>query len=329
MAGHCYASIARKLCINAPTAKVHALRTGSTADLPRSGRPRVTTPALRKAMRRKARAGCSVKKIKASLVAKKGVNVSESTVAGVLKGGRKPLTWLPVTRARLLREANKDDRVMFCQKHEEESWHHTVFIDSKYLYVHWDQARGLRFCWQDASNPMVVPQQSNMMVFHFYAAVAHGHKSRLVFVPPTKGALGLESQEKVTFKSCHFLEAMKILSAEFKQWFPQGSEYRVVFDHARQHTSQLSRRELADMNVPVLHDFPAQCWDMNIIEVTWAWMTEHLRGHNPRTRDGWQRAIKMAWKKVDVTLINKLVEYVPNQLQRIIEKNGKWVKYFS
>ena len=328
-AGHSFAHISRQLRISAPTAKMHALRTGSTADLPRSGRPRATTPALRKAMKRKARAGCSVKKIKTSLAAKKGVNVSESTVAGVLKGGRKPLTWLPVTRARLLREANKNDRVLFCTRHGEGSWHDTVFIDSKYLYVNWDQARGLKFCWQYASNPMVVPQQSNMMVFHFYAAVAHGHKSMLVFVPPTRGALGLDPKEKVTFKSCHFVAAMKVLSAEFKKWFPQGSRYRVVFDHARQHTSQLSRRELAEMNIPVMHDFPAQCWDINVIEVAWAFMMEHLRGHNPRTRDGWQRAIKMAWKKVDITLINNLVDYVTNQLQRIIEKQGEWVKYYS
>lgn len=202
-----------------------------------------------------AKAGSSTVKIAATLARKKGVIISRKTVAAVLKGGRKPLAWLPVTRAKQLREANKIDRVMFCQQHRMDGWHNVVFIDSKYLYVHWDEARGVRFWWQDASKPKVVSKKSNLKVFHFYGAVALGHKSKLVFVPPTKGALGLDSQKKVTFKSCHFVAAMNVLSDEFKRWFPDGTEYKVVFDHAKQHTSKLSTKGLAAMNVPVMSDF--------------------------------------------------------------------------
>jgi len=194
--------------------------------------------------------------------------------------------------------------------------------------VHHDGAKGLRFSWQDASNPKVVPQCSNPKVFHFYGAVAYGHKSKLVFVPPTKGAMNPDPKKKVTFQSCHFVEAMHALSAELQQWFPRGSKYTVVLDHARQHTSKLSKQELVSMGVPLMHDFPAQSWDLNVIEVSWAWLDGNLRGKNPRTWDGWQKAIKKAWDEVQISSINKIVDKVPNQVQKIVDADGKWVKYF-
>lgn len=107
-----------------------------------------------------------------------------------------------------------------------------------------------------------------------------------------------------------------------------GTEYRVVFDHAKQHTGKFSKRELAEMNVPVMPDFPAQCWDLNIIEVAWAWLMHKLRGHNPRTWDGWKRVIKKAWNEVEISHIDMLVDKVPKQLHGIIQANGEWVKYF-
>ncbi len=57
-------------------------------------------------------------------------------------------------------------------------------------------------------------------------------------------------------------------------------------------------------------------------------MSENLKGHNPRTRDGWMRAIKRAWAGVNVNHINTLVDKVPKKLQSIIEADGKWVEYY-
>lgn len=327
-AGHTYTYIAKLLHISVPSAKMHALRTGSTADLPRSGRPKVTTPAMRKTFKRQAISGWSAKKITYILAAKKGVVISRRTVERVLKSGRKPLAWLPVTRGKVLRQANMDKRVLFCEAHIRDNWQHTVFVDSKYLYVQWDQAKGMKYWWQDESNPRVFAQQTNPMVFHFYAAVAYGNKTMLVFVPPTKGALGTDSKGKVNFNSSHFVSAMKLMSKQFSKWFPPGVEYRVVLDNARQHTSKEARLGLGMQNLPVMEDFPAQCWDINVIEVCWAWLSENLRGHNPKTWGGWMRAIKKAWAGVDEQLINTLVDKVPEKLQSIIEADGRWVEYY-
>ena len=58
-------------------------------------------------------------------------------------------------------------------------------------------------------------------------------------------------------------------------------------------------------------------------------MMQHVRGHNPRTREGWMRVIKKGWDQVDISSINKLVCKMPNQVQGIIVAKGEWVKYFN
>lgn len=326
--GYSFAAIARQLKISQGSAKRHALRKGKTQDLPRSGRPKVTTPALRKLMKRKARAGSTAVGIAAYIASRKGMVISRQTVGSVLKGGRKPLSWGPIVRGKVLRANNMPMRVAFCLSHLRYKWTHVVFVDSKYLYVARDQAKGWLMMWQNEKAKVVFPKHPNPLVFHFYAAIAYGHKSKLVFVPPTRGALDTDPNEKVNFVSSHFVAAMMELMAEVQGWFPPGVEYRVVLDHARQHDSKESKLALALMDAHVMQDFPPQSWDLNAIEVAWAWLGQHIRGHNPRTRDGWMRAIKKAWKQVEISSINKLVSKMPKQVEGIIEAEGQWVKYF-
>lgn len=301
------------------------------ADKARSGRPLKLPPQLRKPVRRMARAGKTTRYIVRYLAENHGVTVTRQTVARVLKGGNKPMAWLPVSRGRVLREANKALRVEFCEQHLLDSWKHwknTVFVDSKYLYVYRDKAKRWLYRWQNVGSKQVFPQNSNPQVFHFYAAVAWGHKSKLVFVPPTKG-VGVEgANDKVTFNSSHFIEAMEQLSAEFQQWFPSSRSYRVVWDSARQHTSKEAKAGVARLGIPVMPDFPAQSWDLNIIEVCWAWLSHNVKGHNHRVWDGWEECIKEAWAEVEISSINKLVAKVPKQLQKIAQKEGEWVRYF-
>ncbi len=103
------------------------------------------------------------------------------------------------------------------------------------------------------------------MVFRFYAAVTYGKKTMLFFVPPTKGDLGTASNGKVNFNSSHFVSAMKVMSKQFSSWFPEGAEYRLVLDNARQHTSKEVRLGLGMLNIHVMGDFLAQSWDINVI----------------------------------------------------------------
>jgi transposase len=321
-------SIAKQLHISYSSAKKHAHATGSTADKPKSGRPRKLTGKKRRVVRRLAQNGHSTRIVAILLGTRHGVSVSRMTVNRALKMGRKPLQYLPVIRGRRLSDVNQLKRVAFCQQSTRQQWHKIIFADSKFLYVYEDKARGWLFKWQNADSREVVPQHSNPFVFHFYAAVGTGFKSSLVFVPPTRGEGVEDPKKKTTFKSEHFLVAVEQLHDEIQRGFSGGAEYSMVLDHARQHTSKASKAGLAKFNVLVLEGFPPQSWDLNAIEVCWSWLDQKLRGHNPRTWDGWKDAIIQAWKEVEVVSIDKLVKKVPQQVEKIIKADGKWCKYF-
>jgi hypothetical protein len=279
-------------------------------------------------VRRLAVNGHSTVSVANRLASRHGVSVSRVTVGRVLKGGRRPLQYLPVLRGRRLSDVNQEKRFAFCERMKGRQWQQIIFVDSKFLYVYKDQARGWLFKWQDPHNRVVVPQHPNPFVFHFYAAVGTNFKSSLVFVPPTRGEGVDDPVGKTTFKSQHFLGAMEQLQQEIEQGLSGEGGYRVVLDHARQHTSRMSKAGISMLDVPVLEGFPPQSWDLNAIEVCWSWLDQNLRGHNPRTWAGWKKAIIQAWDEVQLTSINKLVKKVPKQVEKIMDSGGKWCKYF-
>lgn len=124
------------------------------------------------------------------------------------------------------------------------------------------------------------------------------------------------------------MAAIQQLSREFKGWFSEGCHYRVLFDNARQHTSKKAKEGLADMDLPVMDEFPPQSWDLNAIEGVWAWQMQKMRGHQPRTKKGWEKLIRKSWDEIAISNINKVIAKVPQQVQRIIEEDGEWVKWF-
>lgn len=321
-------TIAKELRISVSSAKRHGSATGSTANKPKSGRPLVLKVQQCRVARRLAKSGHTTVSIANHLSSRHGVGVSRVTVGRVLKRGRRPLQYLPIIRGRRLSPTNMQKRIAFCQQSSGRQWCDVVFVDSKYLYVYKDQARGWLYKWQDPHNRVVVPQHPNPYVFHFYAAVGTNFKSSLVFVPPTKGEGVDDPTAKTTFKSSHFLAAMQQLQPEMEEGFRGGAGFRVVLDHARQHTSKEAKAGLGMLDMPILEGFPPQSWDMNAIEVCWSWLDQNLRGHSPRSWGGWKKAILRAWSEVQQSSINKLVKRVPKQVEKIIEADGKWCKYF-
>jgi len=163
-------------------------------------------------------------------------------------------------------------------------------------------------------------------VLHFYAAVTFNHKSALYFTMPTPPLGSKKPKGDETFKSAHFIEVMESLVVEISSWFPKSSRWVLIRDHAKQHVSAPSKAALARLGVRVKEDFPAQCWDINIIENVWGIMDTKLLGRRARTPDGWRRACKEAFDAVEQSSINGLVEQVKPRIQAILDKQGTWLK---
>jgi hypothetical protein len=187
-----------------------------------------------------------------------------------------------------------------------------------------DTARGFTHCWVPLGEEPVHPSGSNPVALQFCAAVFHGGVSRLIWVPPTPGVF----PKGENLASKHFVAAMR----QLKQWVPGWSPaapsrkrpLEAVLDHARWHTSKQSKAALEAMGVPVLAGFPAQSWDLKVIENCWGMLKMAMQGRRPRTVGGYMRALQKEWAGLPQASINKLVDSWPERLDGVEERGGAW-----
>jgi hypothetical protein len=180
-----------------------------------------------------------------------------------------------VQTGRVLSDKNKVKRLAFAKRHKRENWTNTVFVDMKTMHMRWDEAGGHAKRWQLVGSNKKWKQASKSVPFHFYAAVAHGKKSKLVMVDmDTTGKGG-----KSGFSSASFIRVMRKLWQEVKGWYPQGQRFRVIMDNAKQHGSMKSKEALKAMGVPLCERFPSQSYDMNLIEVLWGQLQREMLGN--------------------------------------------------
>lgn len=317
--------LATKLGVSSSIVQYYRRAASKPATGSKPGRPRKTTAAQRKALNAKAKRSVVGTQQLAQWSVQHGYpQISRGTVAAVLKGGTVPLDYKPVKSGRVLSDRNKELRLQFAKEHLNLDFNSIIFIDQKQLSLGYDEAQGYLKRWQVKGGSKIFKKSSNPQKLLFYAAVAKGHKSHLIRVP-----LGGESRGSGTarFDSVAFIRAFKELWREVKEWFPEGQQFWVVMDSARQHTSKYSKSKLASMGVPLLEGFPPQSHDMNLIEVAWGHLQQQLQGRSFSRKDQYEKEVKEAWSRVKQSTIDKLVANHKQQLQKIKSAKGNWVDY--
>ena len=317
--------LAAQLGVSSSTVQTYRRAASQGVTKSKPGRPRKTSAAQRKALKAKAkRSGCGTRQL-AERSAQQGYpRISRGTVAAVLKGGTAPLAYKPVKSGRVLSDRNKELRLQFVTKYLNLNFDTVVFIDQKEVSLGFDESQGYQKRWQAKGSKTVFKKSSNPQKFLFYAAVTKGHKSDLVRVP-------LEGKGKgrglAGYDSVMFISMFRQLWRQVKGWFPQGQQFWVVMDNAKQHVSKYSRGRLAAMGVPLLVGFPPQSYDMNLIEVAWGHLQQQLLGSKYKNKQQYEKQIQQAWSRVQQSTIDKLVAKHREQLQKIEKAKGSWVNY--
>lgn len=300
-------------------------------DARRSGRPATLQGAQRTKARRAALAAPSAVKVAATLTKELGQNISAAQVRTAVKAGRAPLAWLPVRHGRLLSAKNRALRCRFCERHLKTKPGTLLFSDSKLFYLYHDGSGAPQWRWQRVdhkSSAAARPRSSNPIVLHFYAVVGKGFKSELFFTAPTPSKGSKDKTCGETFSSKHFIEVAKSMRAAIVSAGRGGARWQLVLDSAKQHTSKASTAALTTMGMNLLDDFPAQSWDINIIESLWAVLTNTLEGMGgpyPRSPDGWRRRVRETWDSIHQSTIDKLVDDFTDRLHQVIAKEGAWL----
>lgn len=333
--GYSFASIARQLQCNLQTVRRWAaLKDECNPDLGDKPRGRLSsTVSAQQAfrIRRLAKNGYSTRSISMKVKHDGRRVASKSTVHRVLAAGG--LLWLPVMRKRVLSESNKKKRVEFCndalQKRSSEfsSW---IFIDAKDLYLYRYPKGRLEYAWHDVGSKApsrLSPSASSPYVFRFYAAVGLGYKSPLYFVPPSPPKGSKKKRGTETFKSQHFVHMLTQLTSHIASGGQFSRGYKLLMDNAKQHTSSFSREAIKQLGIHVVEGYPAQSWDLNVIENCWGMLNNNLTKCKAESADGWRKRINLAWEGVQQGSIDALVMGMRARIQSVLVSQGEWVPH--
>lgn len=295
---------------------------------------------LKTKLKRMAKSGLSSRLIVSTLANKDGISISHTSVCRILHGGRKPLAWLKVGNERFLGGVNKKARVDFCHKWKDsrssafDTW---VFLDAKDLYCYQYEKGILDYAWQDvyktkgSKAPYHLGAKSGTpWVFRFYGAVGKDFKSKLHFVPPSPDPdTPRQKKSTGTFRSEHFVEMMTQMHEEISASTAgrRGGGYKLIMDHAKQHFSKTSKPALEKLGVKVVDGYPAQSWDLNIIENVWGILQGKMCRKNAKSGPNWRKLIEAAWASIDIKSINALHDGFQERLELVHSEGGEWCSH--
>lgn len=296
-------------------------------DAPRSGRPSTLSKSQRKKARAAALRGSTAKRIAASLSQQGPKQVSPAAVRHALTHSKSPMEYAPRNRGRKLSDVNKAKRLDFCLKVKPRIFKSCLFVDSKLVYLYEDGSGSTKWQWQSPTAKPRCVRKGNPFVFHVYACVGKGCKSRLFFTAPSAPLHSAKRKSTETFNSSHFIHVAKQLHSTIKGWGKDNHYHRVVLDHAKQHTSKASKAALEGMGMFLLEGFPPQSWDLNIIENCWGVLDNKLggrRGRRGTCSRGLRSQLQRAWGSIQQSTIDKMVSSLDERIAEIKELGGAW-----
>lgn len=300
----------------------------SFEDAPRSGRPKTLQQPERSKARRMALSNKTVTQIKRSINKQRQQPVSSGPVRRALIDSKNPLRWVPVNRGRKLSAVNKSDRLAFCVKHRRSQCKAWLYGDSKFYYMYKDGAGKVHCRWHNVQQQAEVINTGDPIVTHFYGFVGKDFKSPLYFVAPTPAARSKARKGPEAYASKHFIAMLPKVKRDLVKKGKHSRRHPIMLDHARQHSSRASRAAISGLALHLIEDFPAQSWDINIIENVWGVLDSKLAamgGRLPTTPYGWRMRVKRAWDSISQSTINKLVADVPNRMARVVQQQGAWL----
>lgn len=287
-----------------------------TRDLPRTGRPRVTSNAQDRYIRlRHMRERFTTATSTASSIPGNR-RISDQTVRNRLREAglraRRPL------RAVVLNNVHRQNRLQWAHEHRvwsQHQWRKVWFSDeSRFLLQRADgrarvyrrnNERFARNCIQEVDSF----GGGSVMV---WAAISHTGRSTLVLINGSLTALRYRDE----ILQEHVLPIM------------QNNDLIFQHDNARPHTARLTISFLRDNNVSVL-PWPSKSPDLNPIEHLWDELDRRVRARQPAPQSLRQLAVALQeeWVNIPQEVIRNLILSMGRRCQAVINARGGHTRY--
>ena len=106
------------------------------------------------------------------------------------------------------------------------------------------------------------------------------------------------------------------------------SKLRFQQDNNPKHTCNKAKNKFKQLKIAIL-DWPAQSPDLNPIENVWHWIKDRLKEYRepPAGQEELWDRIELLWRQVPVELCKNVIYSMPNRLEQVLKRKGKWSDY--
>lgn len=299
--------------------------TGSTSNLPRSGRPKIASDHTKRVVVRNA--------LKSRRTAFQDIGntveprLSEGTVRNIL--AEEGLHRRVARKVPFLTKEHKRKRLEWakaCKGFTEADWDDIAWSDEAYICLGENNGRIFVTCRADEEllEECLVPtfKQSSVRVM-VWAVIMRGVKGPMVVLEYPGGKGG-------GMTSARYQE--QVLDAQLVDFHADMAKERTDFhfqqDGAPSHRSASTRRWFDDHDIPLfLH--PPNSPDLSPIEPVWHELKKRLRSL-PRTPTTWDQlgdAVLEVWNGIPFEDVDKYIDRMPEVVQAVLDAKGGHTKY--
>lgn len=315
--GTTIADVARAFNCNRNTINnLHARfrQTGTVADRPRSGRPRVTDARLD----RHFELTHTRHRFQTATATARQYGVSRDTVLRRLRHLRRPIRARRPYVGSILTQRHRAARLHWAQQHlrwRRRQWNQTLFSDeSRFnLSYHDGRVRVYRRRGERFANACIVERDryggGSVMV---WGGIMGNLKTDLVIVHGNLNAAEYINQ---------------VLRPVAVPFIRQHVPVTFMHDNARPHTARITRQYLNTNGVDVL-PWPAVSPDLNPIEHIWDLLGRKVRArHNVNNLQELEQALRVEWNSIPPLVVQRYVNSMRRRIVQVIRQHGGHTRY--
>jgi hypothetical protein len=203
-------------------------------------------------------------------------------------------------------------RLEFAQAYKDYNWDSCLFVDEKSWQLGASESRK---CWQDSSRPRVVTyKKRHAPKIHCWGGIGKHFKARLYFF-------------KQNLNSDLYCKILKSRLSNVQKYRAAKRKPVLVQDNDPKHRSIKTTELLEKLAPNRIKDYPVNSPDFNPLENIWAILQNSISQKKITNIPALRRHLTEAWKNLDMEVVARCVESLPDRLQECIDRNGKRTDY--